>query len=810
MQHPTLFLSFTAAILAGTSLAQGPQDFGSSLDGSQADGLVQASRSIAPVRELLTAPLVDVDEDGAVWARTRDMRARFDATGTTIYPVFGPESPQEWPVRFDVSQVTRGCAILDTEVVELPSVQAGIVTTKRADFQEVHYLGLDAIEQTFVFQQFKGEGDLILELDVETELEAQAHGEHLSFGHGHFGSVEYGTAVVLDASGRQMEIQRTWTGERIVLTVPDAFLTSAVFPVTVDPLLTTNVLAISAADDARPDVAYCGLTGEYMVCWEEYTSALNSDAYVTKWNSDMTVQESLLPIDLTNQNWRGPRVAYSRGHDRALVVGSVDSSLSILSSVVKGRFVDAGAFATIGSAFNISSTGAPKPMVDVGGCDRAVPGSESQFCVTWSHLVTPDNSNISYRIIDWTGSFDTAIVNLPDATNHDITPSISEGLGDTLQFGDFWTLTWIRDNDQDGLGQVMARTVYFDGNFGAGTGNIVVDSGTNNANPTTTSLMNDDISFTGARPFVIAYETRVMDLTHPTGERFSIYMRVISGDEIGPESNLGRMENFDRSLHQRRPVLAGNGRGFLVAYLEEDYDDLGAEQWQVYMASGEITEASTDARIALSERHVALATTDDPEIDLAIGSVWSGEDDSGSRFAAVVWSRQNGASTTGFGQINGAVVYHSHIPQSTARAVGRQFCDATPNSVGDDGGRTRSWMRMTGTQSTTENHLISCLDLPANEYGFLLVSGSNAVSYPSSSEGILCVSGSVGRYTDQLQSSGAAGTMQFSVDPTALVRPWGIQSAMPGETWYFQAWHRDNVNGMSTSNFTNAVAVTFH
>ncbi|MCP3913994.1 MAG: hypothetical protein GY711_00380, partial [bacterium] len=45
------------------------------------------------------------------------------------------------------------------------------------------------------------------------------------------------------------------------------------------------------------------------------------------------------------------------------------------------------------------------------------------------------------------------------------------------------------------------------------------------------------------------------------------------------------------------------------------------------------------------------------------------------------------------------------------------------------------------------------------------------------------------------------------VDPGAL--PTAPASAiLPGETWNFQAWHRDHTPGL-TSNFTEAMSVTF-
>ena len=38
----------------------------------------------------------------------------------------------------------------------------------------------------------------------------------------------------------------------------------------------------------------------------------------------------------------------------------------------------------------------------------------------------------------------------------------------------------------------------------------------------------------------------------------------------------------------------------------------------------------------------------------------------------------------------------------------------------------------------------------------------------------------------------------------------GLVAVVPGQTWFFQAWHRDTVAGQSTSNFTDAVEMTFN
>jgi hypothetical protein len=39
--------------------------------------------------------------------------------------------------------------------------------------------------------------------------------------------------------------------------------------------------------------------------------------------------------------------------------------------------------------------------------------------------------------------------------------------------------------------------------------------------------------------------------------------------------------------------------------------------------------------------------------------------------------------------------------------------------------------------------------------------------------------------------------------------PTGTTSVMAGETRYFQAWHRDAIIGIATSNFSDGVRVVF-
>lgn len=129
---------------------------------------------------------------------------------------------------------------------------------------------------------------------------------------------------------------------------------------------------------------------------------------------------------------------------------------------------------------------------------------------------------------------------------------------------------------------------------------------------------------------------------------------------------------------------------------------------------------------------------------------------------------------------------------------------AVPNSTG-----WPALMQVVGSDRLIDDSLtLEARRLPPSTFGFFLTSRTAAsVQSPGGSQGRLCLGGAIGRYQGATQSSGAAGMISLAVSPLALAQPTGPVSAQVGETWRFQAWFRD-ANPTSTSNFTDAVAVT--
>ena len=99
-------------------------------------------------------------------------------------------------------------------------------------------------------------------------------------------------------------------------------------------------------------------------------------------------------------------------------------------------------------------------------------------------------------------------------------------------------------------------------------------------------------------------------------------------------------------------------------------------------------------------------------------------------------------------------------------------------------------------------------NMPPNKFGFFMCSLTQGlVLNPGGSEGHLCLGGQIGRFFNQIQSTGLFGTFQIPIDLGALpVTPTAM--VLPGQTWNFQAWYRDNIPA-ATSNFTDGYSITF-
>ena len=143
----------------------------------------------------------------------------------------------------------------------------------------------------------------------------------------------------------------------------------------------------------------------------------------------------------------------------------------------------------------------------------------------------------------------------------------------------------------------------------------------------------------------------------------------------------------------------------------------------------------------------------------------------------------------------------SHLSVACS-GIGTNYCDSNPNSTG-----SVALLAASGSAVVADNALTLQVDLlPQSKFGYMLLSDTQGfVGLFGGSQGNLCLGGSMVRFSKNVLNSGAAGSVSFSPDLTAL--PQGTVIA-PGTQWNFQFWYRDSNPG-ATSNTSNGLAVDF-
>ena len=152
-------------------------------------------------------------------------------------------------------------------------------------------------------------------------------------------------------------------------------------------------------------------------------------------------------------------------------------------------------------------------------------------------------------------------------------------------------------------------------------------------------------------------------------------------------------------------------------------------------------------------------------------------------------------------------VMGSSVPGTCGPAnIGTNYCTpANNNSTGQP-----AMIEAIGSDVVADNDVtLIASQLPVDVFGYFLASETQGfIPNPNGSDGILCLSGKIGRFAKQIKKSDSAGEISIVVDLTNIpVTP--PYSVMAGETWNFQAWFRDKTGGQPTSNFTDGISILF-
>ena len=201
-------LGFVSVLLLAASpvRAQAVQSVGARLEG-----------------ELAKRVLWDEPGNGELWAAGLTYKASFTPAGTTFVPVLGAAAPRNTPVAFALASVTVAGEPVALGAVARPEHAGERVVFDHGRVREVWDARPTELEQTFELDLARHDGEVVVRLDVATELERVRDERGLAFV-GEHGSVRYSNAVAWDA--RHVPVAKTgataWSSPVVCARMPFA------------------------------------------------------------------------------------------------------------------------------------------------------------------------------------------------------------------------------------------------------------------------------------------------------------------------------------------------------------------------------------------------------------------------------------------------------------------------------------------------------------------------------------------------------------------------------------------------------------
>ena len=734
-------------------------------------------RPVPGVSRPLDRVHVDEPGDGRVWAMGRRYKLSAGAEGVTYVPFFGSEAPQSYPIRFALRSVTLGGTPVELAAAPSPRREAGSVALVHGSaLVERWHLGLDTVEQTFVLDVPQGEGELLLDLAVETELSVTDVVEGVDFtcpapsARGER-RVRFGDMTVIDGRGRRYAAPVERSSDGLVLRVPATFLAEATSPLTIDPVV-TNFFIDPTRTTVTADPAYDASTDRWLITSQEEFSATDEDV-----RGDMldgagnAIPGAFEYIDFTTESWRTPMCANNNLSDQFLVVASRGAAGS---REIWGRTRAAGSNA-MSLQFVIANTlTGEKVNPDVGG-DPVLVGP-TYYCVVWQRQFSATDTDIHYQLV----SPNTTLL-LPNTgyiddsgSTLDFSPEVSKANGVSPFDTQRWNVVFSRvfspvDTD------VYGAQVDWDGDVV--TASFPIDlAGADDLFPQASSPLDAPH---GERDWAVTYERVV-------GAEKDIMLASLRGATNGTTENLSALEGPSVGQLQEAAHITGDGAQYVVTY--DELFGTSQSDHDVYCAVVRHSGGTLDVVVA----HENLAFSGASERFPRIVSRRDAGGEPG-RFA-IAWAQDGGLS--GVNDIEG-VLFDA---PATWASVGSTVCLGLPNSTGEP-----ATFRVLGSDLRADNRLLFDVHgLPSSSFGFFNM-GQNPGSVPVGS-GTFCIGTPFQRLSGQTLNSLNTRAVSLGLDLNTLPPNAAVQA---GATWRFQYWYRDSVNGVVTSNLSNAVAVTF-
>lgn len=219
----------------------------------------------------ITAGVGLAELDGKLVGLGPDYRATFEADSVQFLPAL-PTAERLFPMTMQVTGYGRGVAEIAPGAAKLEA-DGTTALYRREGFVESYEMRQDGMKQSFTFHSLPaGNGDLVVSMNLDTDLGAQVAGNGMQFLHGDMG-ITMGEVVGIDANGNRTTGSMVYEGGSLEMRLPASFVSNAALPLVLDPLVGTEFAVATVFDDSDLDVAYDETNNLYCVTWRRRFSA---------------------------------------------------------------------------------------------------------------------------------------------------------------------------------------------------------------------------------------------------------------------------------------------------------------------------------------------------------------------------------------------------------------------------------------------------------------------------------------------------------------------------------------------------------
>jgi hypothetical protein len=234
---------------------------------------------------------VVADPDGTPWAVGADYKAALRPGAVEFVPALGSAVPHNRTLTLRLQTIHHGVALLHATTAPLPMPRIGgnDVTYERGAVVERWRVAARGLEQSFVFAaRPAGDGDLIVRSAVQGELQAETLADGtLQFTDGRVGGVHIGAVTGIDARGEHCRGSVAMVDGQLELRLPDAFVDRAMFPLILDPWVSTAALVpTGAGDDGQVRGALRPINNGEFEVWAFCRTFSASDSDIYSLSSD--------------------------------------------------------------------------------------------------------------------------------------------------------------------------------------------------------------------------------------------------------------------------------------------------------------------------------------------------------------------------------------------------------------------------------------------------------------------------------------------------------------------------------------------